>query len=77
MKYGLKTTSDKGARPAIIISHNAHRSLRMLHILQQFFEILANIFTRIFVFGTLKDSSNALKTYGKISLYFKRRPLII
>ena len=41
------------------------------------FEIQADIFTRLSVFDSPKGSSNTLKTHKNISLYFKRRYLII
>ena len=41
------------------------------------FEILADIFTRLSVFDSPKGSSNTVKTRKNISLYFKRRHLII
>ena len=41
------------------------------------FEILANIFTCLSVFDSPKGSSNTVKTRKNISLYFKRRHLII
>ena len=41
------------------------------------FEILADIFTRLSVFDSPKGSSNTFKTRKNISLYFKRRHLII
>ena len=41
------------------------------------FEIQADIFTRLSVFDSPKGSSNTFKTHKNISLYFKRRYLII
>ena len=41
------------------------------------FEIQADIFTRLSVFDSPKDSSDTLKTHKNISPYFKRRYLII
>ena len=41
------------------------------------FEIPADIFTRLSVFDSPKGSSNTFKTRKIISLYFKRRHLII
>ena len=41
------------------------------------FEIQADIFTRLSVFDSPKGSSNTFKTRQNISLYFKRRYLII
>ena len=41
------------------------------------FEIQADIFTRLSVFDSPKGSSNTFKTHKNISLYFKRRHLII
>ena len=41
------------------------------------FEIQADIFTRLSVFDSPKDSSNTFKTHKNISLYFIRRYLII
>ena len=41
------------------------------------FETQADIFTRLSVFDSPKDSSNTFKTHKNISLYFKRRYLII
>ena len=41
------------------------------------FEIPADIFTRLSVFDSPKGSSNTFKTRKNISLYFKRRHLII
>ena len=41
------------------------------------FEIQVDIFTRLSVFGSPKGSSNTFKTHKNISLYFKRRYLII
>ena len=41
------------------------------------FEIQADIFTRLSVFDSPKFSSNTFKTHKNISLYFKRRYLII
>ena len=41
------------------------------------FEILTDIFTRLSVFDSPKGSSNTFKTRKNISLYFKRRHLII
>ena len=41
------------------------------------FEIKADIFTRLSVFDSPKGSSNTFKTHKNISLYFKRRYLII
>ena len=41
------------------------------------FETLADIFTRLSVFDSPKGSSNTFKTHKNISLYFKRRYLII
>ena len=40
-------------------------------------EIQADIFTRLSVFDTPEGSSNTFKTHKNISLYFKRRYLII
>ena len=41
------------------------------------FEIPADIFTHLSVFDSPKGSSNTFKTHKNISLYFKRRHLII
>ena len=41
------------------------------------FKIQADIFTRLSVFDSPKGSSNTFKTQKNISLYFKRRYLII
>ena len=41
------------------------------------FEIQADIFTRLSVFDSPNNSSNTFKTHKYISLYFKRRYLII
>ena len=41
------------------------------------FEIQADIFTRLSVFDSPKGSSNTFKTQKNVSLYFKRRYLII
>ena len=41
------------------------------------FETLADIFTRLSVFESRKGSSNTFKAHKNISLYFKRRYLII
>ena len=41
------------------------------------FEIPADIFTHLFVFGMPKGSSNAFKTRKNISLNLKRRHIII
>ena len=41
------------------------------------FETPADVFTRLYVFDSPKGSSNTLKTQKNISLYFKRRYLII
>ena len=41
------------------------------------FEIQADIFTRLSVFDSPKGSSNTFKTHKNISLYFKRRYLLI
>ena len=41
------------------------------------FEVQADIFTRLSVFDSPKGSSNTFKTHKNISLYFKRRYLII
>ena len=41
------------------------------------FEIQADIFTRLSVFDSPEGSSNTFKTHKNISLYFKRRYLII
>ena len=41
------------------------------------FEIPADIFTRLSVFDSPKGSSDTVKTRKNISLYFKRRHLII
>ena len=41
------------------------------------FKIQADIFTRLSVFDSPKGSSNTFKTHKNISLYFKRRYLII
>ena len=41
------------------------------------FEIKADIFSRLSVFDSPKGSSNTFKTHKNISLYFKRRYLII
>ena len=41
------------------------------------FEIQTDIFTRLSVFDSPKGSSNTFKTHKNISLYFKRRHLII
>ena len=41
------------------------------------FEIQAHIFTRLSAFDSPEGSSNTFKTHKNISLYFKRRYLII
>ena len=41
------------------------------------FEIQADIFTRLSVSDSPKGSSNTFKTHKNISLYFKRRYLVI
>ena len=41
------------------------------------FKIQANIFTRLSVFDSPKGLSDIFKTHKNISLYFKRRYLII
>ena len=41
------------------------------------YEIQADIFTRLSVFDSRKGSSNTFKTHKNISLYFKRKYLII
>ena len=41
------------------------------------FEIPANVFTNLSVFGSPKGSSDTFKTHKNIRLYFKRRHLII
>ena len=41
------------------------------------FEIQADIFTRLSVFDSPEGSSNTFKTHKNISLYFKRRYIII
>ena len=41
------------------------------------FETPADIFTRLSVFGSPKGSSNTFKAHKNISLYFKRKYLII
>ena len=41
------------------------------------FELQADIFTRLSVFDSPKGSSNTFKTHKNVSLYFKRRYLII
>ena len=41
------------------------------------FEIQADIFTRLSVFDSPEGSSDTFKTHKNISLYFKRRYLII
>ena len=41
------------------------------------FKIQTDIFTRLSVFDSPKGSSNGFKTHKNISLYFKRRYLII
>ena len=41
------------------------------------FETLADIFTRLSVFDSAKGSSDTFKAHKNISLYFKRKHLII